>query len=127
MALDIAKRVVDAGGHADHLAVKKAADEVGGDHVAAEAARQDANSAVQIAFADAGLVISILEAMEAAENAVRATAGAANEDAVWLGAYYGIADGPLPAGALAGPAWSSMLLPFSTTQRSVGSSTSGCR
>src|SRR5712671_3789525 len=94
MALDIAKRVVDAGGHADHLAVKKAADEVGGDHVAAEAARQDANSAVQIAFADAGLVISSLEAMEAAENAVRATAGAANEDAVWLGAYYGIADGP---------------------------------
>jgi hypothetical protein len=74
--------------------VRKAADGVGGDQVAAEAARQAANAAVQIALADAGLVISSLEAMDAAHNAVLATAGAAAEDDVWAGAYYGIADGP---------------------------------
>jgi hypothetical protein len=94
MALDLARRVVDANSHADHGAVKTAANEVGGDHVAAEAARQAANAAVQIALADADLVISSIEAAEAAEKAVQATAGAATEDDVWLGAYYGIADGP---------------------------------
>jgi hypothetical protein len=74
--------------------VKKAADEVGGDHAAAEAARDAANAAVQIALADADLVISSIEAMDAAEKALWATAGAATEDEVWLGAFYGIADGP---------------------------------
>src|SRR5262245_17642206 len=94
LALDLARRVVDASSHADHGAVKNAADEAGGDPVAAEAARDAANAAVQIAFADAGLVISSIEAAEAAEKAVWATAGAATKDDVWLGAYYGIADGP---------------------------------
>jgi hypothetical protein len=94
LALDLARRVVDASDHVDHVGVKKAADEVGGDHVAAEAARDAANAAVQIAFADAGLVISSIEAAQAVENAVWATAGTSTEDDVWLGAYYGIADGP---------------------------------
>ena len=92
LALDLARRVVDASSHADHGAVKNAAD--GEDQVAAETARDAANAAVQIAFADAGLVISSIEAAQAVEKAVWATAGASTEDDIWLGAYYGIADGP---------------------------------
>src|SRR5262249_327979 len=74
--------------------MREAAEEAGGDHAAAEAARQAANAAVQIAFADASLGISGIDVAQAAENAVWASAGAATEDEVWLGAYYGIADGP---------------------------------
>jgi len=93
-ALDLAKRLINASDHADRVAMREAAAEAGGDHAAAEAARQDANAAVQIAFADASLVISGIDVAQAAENAVWASAGAAAEDEVWLGAYYGIADGP---------------------------------
>jgi hypothetical protein len=78
--------------------VMHAAREAGVDHDAIEAARQAANAAVQLAFGEAHLVRSGIDARQAAEDAVLAAAGPAREDRIWRAAFYQIIDGPSASG-----------------------------
>jgi hypothetical protein len=95
---DLAKRILFVSGWDDRDAVMHATREAGVDHDAVEAARQAANAAVQIAFAEASLVRSSIDARQAVEDAVLAAAGPASEDRIWRAAFYQIIDGPSASG-----------------------------